>query len=162
MWVLLLHPGATNSSGLIKMAAEAVQLLLTWVHEKEIKRAKREVAEGEEPVLPPRRQLLAGGGSIGATGAQMSLKQNRSAALCAEPELVQLISWFTSEGGIDSGAVAKFWDSITLDRPVMDKSKAYTVVHPWLGILAAGHLNETYRCTVKLDSLFNTSILNAL
>ena len=42
--------------------------------------------EAEKEPLP-RRQIVAGGGSLAATGLQMSQKQNRGAAVVVEPEL---------------------------------------------------------------------------
>ena len=73
MWVLLLQPGATNSSGVIKLVVQTVQLLLQWQSDAETKAVAEDATPEDDKVYPPRRQLLAGGGSIGATGLQMSL-----------------------------------------------------------------------------------------
>ena len=35
MWVLLLQPGATNSSGVVKLVVQTVQLLMDWLHQLE-------------------------------------------------------------------------------------------------------------------------------
>ena len=149
MWIILLHPGATNSSGVIKLVVETVQLLMSWLAELEEQQAKRETAEGEEVVYPPRRQLLAGGGSLAATGMQMSQHQNRSAALCAEPEIGQLLQWFSCDSGIDASAVAKLWDGTAWDRPVMDRSKAFTICNPWLSTITGAHIPDTVKVTKK-------------
>ena len=57
-------------------------------------------------------------------GLQMSLKQNRSAALSVEPEIDQVLAWFTVDSSMDRGAPAKLWDGSTSHRPVMDKTRA--------------------------------------
>lgn len=41
----------------------------------------------DEKQVVPRRQLVGGGGSLAATGLQMSQAQNRGAAVVIEPEL---------------------------------------------------------------------------
>jgi hypothetical protein len=149
MWVILLQPGATNSSGVVELTVQTVQLLMTWLAKHEDDEARRNTNPGDEVIFPPRRQLLAGGGSLAATGMQMSQTQNRSAAVVAEPEIGQLLQWFSCEGGIDSGAIAKLWDSVDWDRPVMDKSKAFTVINPWLSTITGAHVPETYKATKK-------------
>ena len=150
MWVLLLHPGATNTSGVVKLVVETVQMLMARLEEHENAEAKQAAdAEGQDIVHPPRRQLLAGGGSLAATGMQMSQKQNRSAALCAEPEIGQLLQWFSCDSGIDAGAIAKLWDSVAWERPVMDKHRAFSVPAPWLSTITGGHIPETFRATKK-------------
>ena len=98
---------------------------------------------------PPRRQILAGGGSAAATGMQMSCRQNRSAALSAEPEVDQILSWFSAEGGIDSGVVAKLWDGLTWHRPVMEKRRAFEVEDPWWGFIAGGYVPELHKATLN-------------
>lgn len=150
MWVTLLQPGASNSSGAIKVQASSIEIMFTTLHRDEINKAKRdaEMAGSEPPAeLPPKRVLLAGGGSLAATGMQMSQPQNRSAALTVEPELEQLLSWFTAESSIDKGAPAKLWDNATWHRPVMEKSRAFSVYSPWFGSCCAGHVPELFRAT---------------
>ena len=97
--------------------------------------------------MPPRRQLLAGGGSLAATSMQLRLQQNHSAALSAEPEIDQILGWFTAEAAIDKGAPAKLWDGVTWHRPVMDKSRAFTVPSPWYGFIAGARIPELFRAT---------------
>lgn len=143
---MLLHPGATNSSGVVKTVANAVATMFDWLH---IQENSGRPAEDAEEV--PRRQLLAGGGSLAATGLQMSLQQNRGAALSVEPEIEQVLSWF-AESSIDRAAPAKLWDSSTWHRPVMDKTRACTVHRPWFGCCSGGHIPEMRRATAQ-DSI---------
>jgi hypothetical protein len=154
---VLLHPGATNSSGVVSTVAKAVQKILQRLHEHEKKRAQdahnrlvQELPEGEDPpelVLPPQRQLLAGGGSLAAMGMQMSMMQNRGAALSVEPEVDQILTWFQMDSSTDKGAPGKLWDNATWHRPVMDRSKAFTVENPWYGFIAGGHVEELAKAT---------------
>ena len=95
--------------------AEALRLMFRPQWDSEMHR-HRQLLEAmppngrdEKPEAPPRRELLAGGGSLAPTGLQMSLSQNRSAAVCVEPEIDQLLAWFTAESSINSGAPAKLW-----------------------------------------------------
>ena len=83
--------------------------------------------------------MLAGGGSLAATGMHMSLATNRSAALSREPELEQVVTWFTAESTIDRGAPATLWDCETWHRPVMEKAMVFVVPNPWYGFLYVGH-----------------------
>lgn len=160
MWVCLLHPGATNSSGVIRVISMAVEKMFERLWRFEMQEAEKThaaavEAAGEEAEaipdlqLPPKRQLLAGGGSLAATGLQMSLGQNRSACLSAEPELDQVLSWFTAEASIDKGAPAKLWDGVTWHRPVMDKSRAFSVPSPWYGFICGGHIPELFNATLQ-------------
>ena len=153
LWVLLLQPGSTNSSGVTHVVSEALRLMFARQWKDELAQHDEVVAalpeNAEEPPAPPRRQLLAGGGSLAATGLQMSLAPNRSAALCVEPEVDQLLAWFTAEASIDRAAPAKLWDGATWLRPVMDKSRAFEVVNPWFGVLCGGHVPEVFRATQR-------------
>eukprot|EP00959_Pyramimonas_sp_CCMP1952_P203650 4258412-Pyramimonas_sp.AAC.1 len=158
MWVVLLHPGATNTSSVIKVVSKAAALLTDLIFQKEdaeVKEQARRDNQEEDPTAqvkythPPRRQLLAGGGSAAATGMQMSCSQNRSAALSAEPEVDQILSWFSAEGGIDGGVVAKLWDGLTWHRPVMEKRRAFEVKDPWWGLIAGGHVPELHKAIVN-------------
>ena len=144
LWVVLLHPGATNSSGVVQTIATAVSTMFEWLHAQE--NAEHLAGRGDEA---PRRQLLAGGGSLAATGLQMSLQQNRGAALSVEPEIEQVLSWFTAESSIDRAAPAKLWDGSDWHRPVMDKTRAFTVHRPWFGCCSGGHIPEMHRATVQ-------------
>ena len=145
LWIVLLHPGATNTSGIVHAVASAVQMMFDRLHAEERAKARAMAEDNAEPPEdPPKRQLLAGGGSLAATGLQMSLRQNRSAALSVEPEIDQVLAWFTVDSSIDRGAPAKLWDGSTWHRPVMDKTRAFTVPHPWFGCFSAGHIPEMH------------------
>ena len=94
VWAVLLHPGSTNSSGVVRVAAAALDLLMRRQHpldieaaeaaEKEAVAAEKADAEaaaeaGEEAaplkkrkfMVPAQRQILAGGGSLAAVGARL-------------------------------------------------------------------------------------------
>ena len=79
----------------------------------------------------------------------MSQSQIRSACLSAEPELDQILGWFTAEASIDKGAPAKLWDGRTWHRSVLEKSRAFSIPCPWLSLLCAGHIPEVFKATVK-------------
>lgn len=144
LWVVLLHPGATNSSGVVQAIATSVATMFDWLYAYE---NNRDLAAQREEA--PRRQLLAGGGSLAATGLQMSLQQNRGAALSVEPEIEQVLSWFTAESSIDRAAPAKLWDGSDWHRPVMDKTRAFTVHKPWFGCCSGGHIPEMHKATLQ-------------
>jgi hypothetical protein len=75
MWTCLIHPGSTNSSGVLRVTASAVEKMFArqWLEEMAEARDKhaREVAAADgDPaavvsafVEPAKRQLLGGGGS---------------------------------------------------------------------------------------------------
>ena len=113
--------------------------MFDWLHVAE--NVGRDEETGEEA---PRRQLLAGGGSLAATGLQMSLSQNRGAALSVEPGIDQVLAWFTAESSIDRAARAKLSDGSDWHRPVMDKTHAFTVPKPWFGCFSVGHVPEMH------------------
>jgi len=126
----------------VKTVANAVATMFDRLHSQE--NLGRPAEDAEEV---PRRQLLAGGGSLAATGLQLSLQQNRGAALSVEPEREQVLSWFTAESSVDRAA--KLWDSSTLHRPVMDKTRAFTVHRPWFGCCSGGQIPEMHRATAQ-------------
>ena len=85
VWGCLCHPGATNSSGVIRIFGKAIGRVLKRMQAHETivgqLQGNGNHYEAEE------RQLLAGGGSVAACGLQMSSERNRSAALSIEPEI---------------------------------------------------------------------------
>jgi hypothetical protein len=148
LWTCLIHPGATNSSGIIRVVTSALELMYDWLYDHECEEARRTAEDPGSVTLPPRRQVLAGGGSLAAVGLQMSLEQNRGAAVSIEPEIEQILHWFTSEMGIDRGAAGKLWDNAVWSRPVMDKTRAFIVKSAWYAFLAGGHVPELFRAMV--------------
>ena len=90
-WAVLMHPGSTNSSGVIRVAALALGAMMRRQHPVDVAAAQAahdaaEAAEQEDAaaaadgaehppaakkrkfVCPPQRQILAGGGSLAAVG----------------------------------------------------------------------------------------------
>lgn len=162
IWVLMLHPGATNSSGVTGCIADALQRICARDFDeakvkadRELQRAAAAAAEPDtqqgapETKEPPRRQIIAGGGSLAGTGLEMSQEKNRGAALVVEPEVDHVIQWFTNEVSVDSSAPGKLWDGRAWHRAVLDKARAFTILNPWLSILCAGHVPEVFKATVK-------------
>lgn len=66
--------------------------------ELEAAHAKRQDANA----VATRRQMLAGGGSVAATGLQMASPANRGAAVSVEPEIDVVLSWLTQKLGVDN------------------------------------------------------------
>ena len=151
LWIVMMHPGATNSSGVIAVTSKAITKMLAANHKSEEEKAKEEwQALPEEDrskkfVAPTKRQILAGGVSLAANGIQMSLGRNRNAALSVECEVDSILRWFGEEAGVDAGVPGKLWDGVEWNRPVMDKNRAFSVASPWFGILCAGHVPEVFK-----------------
>ena len=101
-WAVLLHPGSTNSSGVVRVAAAALETMMRRQHPHDIAAAQKEYEalmaadaaaaagdaaqdDGENGTFssppakrpkfaqPARRQILAGGGSLAAMGLCLSL-----------------------------------------------------------------------------------------
>ena len=60
-----------------------------------------------------------------------------------------VVQWFQSESSVDSSAPAKLWDGRAWHRPVLDKSRAFDILKPWMSILCAGHVPEVFHATLK-------------
>ena len=146
VWSCLLHPGSTNSSGVVGCVADAIGKICKrdWVERK----AAASRAQGGAAVEPHYRDILAGGGSLAGTGVQMSKEANRGAALLAEPELDCVLQWFTNETSVDASAPAKLWDGRVWARPVLDKMRAFLIPSPWFSIFSAGHVPELCKATL--------------
>ena len=149
VWACLLHPGSTNSSGVVGCIADSLMKLCQRDF-KDRDRAARAEAEARTGNLstyqePHHRDLLAGGGSLAATGIQMAKEGNRGAALVAEPELDNIVQWFTNEVSVDAGAPAKLWDGRVWARGIAEKTRAFTIPRPWMSVLAGGHVPELYK-----------------
>ena len=154
LWIILLHPGATNTSGVISLVTKAMSKLMRMLHDHE--KAVAEAAynqlpsQGRPPYQePPRRQVLAGGASMAANGQIMSCTQNRGAALAAECEVDGVFTWFQNEMGVDKAVPGKLWDGNVWHRPVMDKSRAFTVERPLFGFIAGAHIPEIFKATIN-------------
>ena len=110
LWICLCQPGATNSSGVIKVFSTAIQQLFARRFQDE-RRQHEGGADGEPDgagaARPRMRKGLAGGGSLAAVGLQLSQKQNRDAALAVVPENVSILSWFSEETVVDKSAPGK-------------------------------------------------------
>ena len=59
------------------------------------------------------------------------------------------MGWTQAESTVDKGAPGKLWDGSPWHRPVMDKTRAFTIPRPWYSILAAGHIPKTFAATSK-------------
>ena len=142
VWACLCHPGATNSSGVIKVFHRA---LGTIMHRMEQCETAIGHANGQNAKFKAKkRTIVAGGGSVAATGLQMASEENRSAAVSVEPEIDVFLGWLQQEVGIDKGVAGKLWDASTWHRPVMNGAKAFTVEHMFFSICNAGHIPEIY------------------
>ena len=130
---------------MVAVVSAAVERLFLHMYKDECAAAEAHATADEDITYPPRRQLLAGGGSLAAIGMQMSQEQNRGAALSVEPEVEQILAWFTAESAIDKGVPAKLWDGVTWHRPVMEKTRAFSVTTPWYGFLVGAHVPEMFR-----------------
>ena len=155
LWTALLHPGSTNSPGLLKVFTKALEKVFQRRNMLELEEAKasfqREKSELEEHggdsrglkfVPPPKRKGLAGGGSLAAAGACAAQAQNRGAFVAVEPELDGILAWLAQESVVDSAVPGKLWDNITWDRPVMSNARNFEIKDPFFAFLAGGHLPE--------------------
>ncbi|CAK0862761.1 unnamed protein product, partial [Prorocentrum cordatum] len=154
LWIILIHPGATNSSGVISLVTKAMTKLVNRLHKYETDSYDAHynalsAEERGEYDPPPRRQVLAGGASLPANGMIMSCHQNRGAALAAECEVEGVFSWFQNEMGVDKAVPGKLWDGNAWHRPVMDKARAFSVDAPWFGFIAGAHIPETFKATIN-------------
>ena len=152
IWACLIHPGATNTSGIIKMVTKAWELIYARRNAVEeaaaLAEARAQMASqegGDAPakvVAPPKRKGLAGGGSLAAAGFAASQTQNRGAMFAVEPEVHGIISWLAQESAIDKAVPGKLWDHVTWDRPVMSSGKGFCVQEPFFSFVAGGHIPE--------------------
>lgn len=154
LWIIMCHPGATNTSGVISLVTNSLNKLMKMMHAYETNTAEAAYAQlpdADRPPYeePPRRQVLAGGASMAANGQIMSCRQNRGAALAAECEVEGVFSWFQNEMGVDKAVPGKLWDGNVWHRPVMDKSRAFTVESPWFGFIAGAHIPEVFKATLN-------------
>ena len=105
LWICLCHPGATNSSGVIRVVSQAMEKLYQRMFEVETEAMKD---QNTKPLL---RKGLAGGGSLAAAGHAASQPQNRGSFFAAEPEIDGVRGWFSAELAIDKGVPGKLWDA---------------------------------------------------
>ena len=111
-WAVLMHPGSTNSSGVVRVAAAALDALMRRQHPFDVEAAKAAfdaavaafdaavaadqaaaAAAGAEEDLPKakkrkfeppaRRQILAGGGSLAAMGPDLSVYRIHLQQVCS-------------------------------------------------------------------------------
>ena len=165
LWTMLLHPGSTNTSGLLKVLTNSMELIYdrrneeeyneaSQKHKDECDKVRTEAQDPEKARLPkfeppPRRKGLAGGGSLAAAGFTASREQNRCSMTAIEPELEGILAWLAQEFAVDVAVAAKLWDALTWDRPVMDGKKAFEMRLPFFSFIAGGHLKELLRALKK-------------
>eukprot|EP00973_Karenia_brevis_P079957 11094824-Karenia_brevis.AAC.1 len=79
----------------------------------------------------------------------MSNEGDHGAGLVAEPELDNVVQWFTNECSVDSGAPVKLWDGRAWIRGVLDVMRAFSIVRQLLSIISVGHVPELCKATTK-------------
>lgn len=54
-----------------------------------------------------------------------------------------------AESCVDAGAAGKLWDGSPWHRPVIEKTRAFTIERSWYSIFAAGHVPEVFHATQR-------------
>ena len=148
LWWFLFHPGAYNTSGIIKLYGEVLQLVeedinaaraerrRTWA-EQHSSSSGREEGRGSNPYVGA-VSLAGGSGSLEGEGKQMALPRNLGRSISFLTEGKRLLRWLQAEGVVNETIVLELFERMMWKRSTVNSDRSFTVDHPYF--LAAGAL----------------------
>ena len=149
LWWFLFHPGAYNTSGIIKLYGEVLQLVeedinaaraerrRTWA-EQHSSSSGREEGRGSNPYVGA-VSLAGGSGSLEGEGKQMALPRNLGRSISFMTEGKRLLRWLQAEGAVNETIVLELFERMMWKRSTVNSDRSFTVDHPYF--LAAGALH---------------------
>lgn len=119
VWWFLLHPGATNTSAVVRLFADVLDLL-----EREMNKRRDDLRAdwansnaGHRPGQNPFTgavSVTGGSGSLEGEGKLMALPQNFGRSISFMTEGKRLLKWLQSEGALNESIVVELWERLGL------------------------------------------------
>eukprot|EP00438_Fugacium_kawagutii_P021298 Skav223669 [mRNA] locus=scaffold2794:282802:283933:- [translate_table: standard] len=155
-WAFILHPGATQTSGLMAAYGRTLRQVELWEDDFQLQQAKaahqrdapqaaadsatETVAKRARFSPPPPMHVGFTSGSIDGVVGRMSEPQNLSRAAAFLSEGLIFLSWLSDQCASNKGLITQLTDRLLWDK-VTDRTTVL-VDAPFLGVCAAVHMEE--------------------
>lgn len=165
-WALILHPGATQTSGLMSAYSKVLRQIEIWEHDRQVALAQREQQQAREGleaeeserkrqrfVPPPPMHMGFTSGSVDGVVGRMAEPQNlsRAAAFLAEAQV--FLTWISEQNATNQGLMAQLTDRLVWDKVTVKDRTTVVVDAPFIGICGAVHMEELMQTIGQADPL---------
>ena len=118
VWWFLFHPGATNTSVVVRLYSDVLDLI-----EMDVNTRRRDMAKSWQEQNPGRDtrnpyagdvSMTGGSGSLEGEGKLMALPQNLGRSVSFMTEGKRLLKWLQNEGAVNESIVVELWERARL------------------------------------------------
>ena len=171
-WMAYLHMGSCHASNLLRLFNDIYHAIERAVNEarrdafKEAAHALEEdIARGGQEAVAAKERLhdleriykalmmRFGGGSLEGIGRTMALQTNRAAASGFLVELALFLKWLEHEFGVNQAIATQLWERMAWLRYTINTDKSFEMTYPFLSLLAATHVDDTWDLFASADPL---------
>ena len=171
-WMAYLHMGSCHTSNLLRLFNDIYHAIERAVNEarrdafKEAAHALEEdIARGGQEAVAAKERLhdleriykalmmRFGGGSLEGIGRTMALQTNRTAASGFLVELALFLKWLEHEFGVNQAIATQLWERMAWLRYTINTDKSFEMTYPFLSLLAATHVDDTWDLFASADPL---------
>ena len=156
LWWFLFHPGAYNTSAIIKLYSEVLQLVEEDVNAARAERHRVWAEQPERHGTNPYSghvSLLGGSGSLEGEGKQMALARNLGRSISFLTEGKRLLRWLQNEGSVNETIVLELFERMLWKRSTVNADKSFIVNHPYFLAAGALHVEDVIDLFVGNDPL---------
>ena len=147
-WCFLLHPGSTQTSGLLRLYQDVVDTLEIRINQARY-RLRQEWAQ-HNPNAPADQEnpfkgdvsICMGAGSLEGEGKEKSLKSNLGRSIAILTEGKRFITWLTNEGSLNESIVTELFERAKWKRTTLDGQRSFTLFYPYFMVFGAIHLKD--------------------
>ena len=156
LWWFLFHPGAYNTSAIIKLYSEVLQLVEEDVNAARAERHRVWAEQPERHGTNPYSghvSLSGGSGSLEGEGKQMALARNLGRSISFLTEGKRLLRWLQNEGSVNETIVLELFERMLWKRSTVNADKSFIVNHPYFLAAGALHVEDVIDLFVGNDPL---------
>ena len=156
LWWFLFHPGAYNTSAIIKLYSEVLQLVEEDVNAARAERHRVWAEQPERHGTNPYSghvSLSGGSGSLEGEGKQMALARNLGRSISFLTEGKRLLRWLQNEGSVNETIVLELFERMLWKRLTVNADKSFIVNHPYFLAAGAVHVEDVIDLFVGNDPL---------
>ena len=147
-WPFLLHPGSTQTSGLLRLYQDVLDEV-----ERKVTEWRREASatwKRDNPAPPAGVRcpfdgainLTLGSGSLEGEGKVASQTQNLGRACGFLTEGKRFFSWLAAEGTLNETIVTELYERAKWRRVTLDGTRSFTIMFPFFGVCGSIHVED--------------------
>ena len=158
-WPFLLHPGSTQTSGLLRLYQDVLDEV-----ERKVTEWRREASatwKRDNPAPPAGVRcpfdgainLTLGSGSLEGEGKVASQTQNLGRACGFLTEGKRFFSWLAAEGTLNETIVTELYERAKWRRVTLDGTRSFTIMFPFFGVCGSIHVEDIAFLWAQEDAL---------